>query len=217
MSLVKNLRHDYGDFKVEIPSWEILDRGVTILSGPSGSGKTTVFRLLLGLDQADSGFTWQFAEGLDLAALPTPERRIGVAFQSFELFPHLTTEENIFFGAEARKRPVNEAKEHLNELVHLLGLENALRRRAALLSGGEKQRVALARAVIGRPRLLFLDEPFSALDADLRAQARALVARVIEHERIPAVLITHDRDDFTAFSGKVSELVAGRIVRETAL
>ena len=108
----------------------------------------------------------------------------------------MSASENIRFAAKARKIPLSEADTHLRELTAALGLEECLSRRSSLLSGGEKQRVALARALIGRPRILFLDEPFSALDTDLRNDARELVKKVIQRESIPTVLITHDRQDF---------------------
>lgn len=209
MSIVRDLLHDYGDFKIDIPQWEILDEGVTALCGPSGAGKTSVFRLLLGLEECPT-LSWVF-KGEDLARLPTPERRLGVVFQTLELFPHMSARENIYFAAEARRLPRKDADNHLSELVSLLGLENCLARRIDLLSGGEKQRVALARALIGRPRILFLDEPFSALDADLRQDARLLVKRVIETEKIPTVLITHDRQDLDVLANKVSHIINGRI------
>lgn len=213
MSWVRNLIHDYGGFRIEIPGWEILDEGVTALWGPSGAGKTSVFRILLGLEPVE-GYSWEF-KGIDLAKLPVPARRLGVVFQTFELFPHMTAHENILFAAEARKIPREDAAAHCAELARTLALEGCLERRGAVLSGGEKQRVALARALIGRPRVLFLDEPFSALDADLRAEARELVKRAIHAEGIPTVLITHDRQDLEAFGGKVTEIRAGRIVAET--
>ena len=211
MSLVKNLRADYGDFRIDIPSWGILDQGVTALWGPSGAGKTSVFRLLLGLDKAESGFSWEF-RGEDLAKLATSDRRLGVVFQSLELFPHMTARENILFAAEARG--LGEVSSHLDALVSRLSLSSFLERRASVLSGGERQRVALARALIGRPRLLFLDEPFSALDADLRAGARELVRSAIEAEKIPTVLITHDRTDLDVLATKVSEIRNGRLTSE---
>jgi len=170
----------------------------------------------LGLEKAESTFTWQFGD-LDLAALSTPERRLGVVFQSLELFPHITARENIMFAAESRHREKNQAELHLRELVSVLALEAVLDRKAAFLSGGEKQRVSIARALIGRPRILLLDEPFSALDADLRKEARSLVRSAIKREKIPAILVTHDRDDLRAFSGKVSEIRAGRLVGESLL
>lgn len=209
MSWVRNLSHDYGDFRIEIPEWEILDEGVTALWGPSGAGKTSVFRLLLGLDGAE-GFSWEF-RGVDLAKLKPPERRLGVVFQTFELFPHMTARSNIFFAAEARKIADSDARRHFSELVTMLALESCIERRAAVLSGGEKQRVALARALIGRPRMLLLDEPFSALDADLRADARLLVRRAIEAEKIPTLLITHDHQDIEALGAKITEIHNGKV------
>ena len=110
----------------------------------------------------------------DLAKLPAPERRLGVVFQSLEIFPHLTAAANIRFAGESRGLSQSEIDQRLADLVNTLNLNSCLSRRGAVLSGGEKQRVALARALIGRPRILLLDEPFSALDANLRQQARAL-------------------------------------------
>lgn len=225
MSWVRNLKRSFGGtggFDLDIPAWEILDQGVTALWGTSGSGKTTVFRILLGLERADPGFSWTLADGTDLAKLPAPERRLGVVFQSLELFPHMTAEQNILFAAEARGRPRTEAEHHLRELVAHLGLDKCLGRRASLLSGGEKQRVALARALAGRPRVLLLDEPFSALDADRRADARRLVAEVLEKEKAAAILVTHDREDLEAFVGrkfptKLTEIAGGRLITDGAL
>jgi sulfate transport system ATP-binding protein/putative spermidine/putrescine transport system ATP-binding protein len=209
MSWVRNLIRDYGDFKIEIPEWEIGDEGVTALWGASGSGKTSVIRLLTGLDEA-KGFSWEF-KGLDLAKLSPPERRLGVVFQTYELFPHMTARENILFAAQARKVAESDARTHFKELVDVLALSSCLDRRAAVLSGGEKQRVAIARALIGRPRILLLDEPFSALDADLRAEARTLVRNAILAEKIPTVLITHDKQDIEALSAKVTQITHGRV------
>lgn len=210
MSLVKNLIRDYDGFKIEIPLWEIPDQGVTALSGPSGSGKTSVFRLLIGLEPCP-GLEWIF-EGENLAALPPPDRRLGVLFQTLELFPHMTAEENILFAARARNMPAQEAAARLKELAGDLKLQNCLTRKGALLSGGEAQRVALARAVIAQPRFLFLDEPFSSLDADLKGEARALVRRVIEKLRIPTLLITHDPEDLNALANAVVKIRDGKLI-----
>jgi ABC-type sulfate/molybdate transport systems ATPase subunit len=212
MSVVKNLKKTIGDFKLDIPEWNILDQGVTALWGPSGAGKSTVFRLLIGLENPDSDFSWMFG-GVDIATLPVPEKKLGVVFQSLELFPHMTARQNIAFAAEARGIESERAKERISELSSSLGIESILDRPARILSGGERQRVAIARALIGEPRILLLDEPFSALDNELRADARKLVRSVLDQEKIPAILITHDLADLDALAGQVTEIRGGRLTK----
>ncbi|MFV8256404.1 ATP-binding cassette domain-containing protein [Bdellovibrio bacteriovorus] len=208
MSLVENLHRDYGDFKLDIDTWEILDEGVTVLWGPSGSGKTSVFRILLGLENCP-GFKWTY-QGTDLAKLKTPDRHLGVVFQTLDLFPHLSAEENMMFAARARKVDPAKSSARLKELSSILKMESFLQRPAAVLSGGEKQRVAIARALMGEPRLLLLDEPFSALDQELRDESRKLVKSVIETEKIPTLLVTHDQRDVEILGNKVTTIRNGR-------
>lgn len=210
MSYVENLHRNFGDFKLEIDSWEILDEGVTVLMGPSGSGKTSVFRILLGLEPCP-GLKWDF-KGVDLAKLKTPDRRLGVVFQTLDLFPHMTAEENILFAAKARKVDPNKASARIKELSRVMQMESFFKRKASQLSGGEKQRVAIARALVGEPRLLLLDEPFSALDQELRAESRKLVKQVIEAEKIPTLLVTHDPQDVEVLGNKVTKIEKGRLV-----
>lgn len=216
MSVVENLLIEYPDFKIDIPRWEILDRGVTALWGPSGTGKTTVFRALLGLEPVKS-LRWivkENGEEIDLASLSTPQRRLGVVFQTLELFPHMTARQNIRFAAEARGLSSSDARVREEELISLLKMSGFIDRSASVISGGEKQRVALARALIARPRVLFLDEPFSALDAELRSEARSLVRSAIEQWNVPTVLVTHDKEDLAALANKVSEIRGGKIISE---
>lgn len=215
------MKHRYGDFTIDITNWEIPARGVTALWGPSGSGKSSVLRILLGLDAADE-LEWLIPKkdkGVDdLAKLTVPKRRLGVVFQHGELFGHMTARENIEFAAEAaiktRGLTRERADENIARFISRLRLENAENRLARLLSGGERQRVALARALIGEPRMLLLDEPFSALDSENRQEARALVRSVLEEIQIPAILVTHDESDLAGFSGKISRIENGRIVSE---
>jgi len=213
MGSVRNLIRDYGDFKIDIPEWEISDHGITALWGPSGSGKTSIFRLLIGLEDCPA-LTWEF-KGENLAALPVPARKLGVVFQTYELFPHMTAEKNIRFAAEARG--VENFEKNLNDLIEMLQLQQCRARPAHVLSGGEKQRVALARALIGNPRFLFLDEPFSAIDEDLREEARKLVKTVIENRGIPTLLITHDKRDVAFLAHNMVEIRDGRIVRKSKI
>lgn len=208
MSVIKNLIKDYGDFKLSIPDWNLSDSGVTALWGPSGSGKTSVIRLLVGLEECP-GLQWVFADG-DIAKLPVPERRLGVVFQSLELFPHMSARDNILFAAKARKIP--DANTRLQELSKSLELDSYLDRKVHLLSGGEQQRVALARAIIGQPRFLLLDEPFSALDANLRDKARSLVKQTIKKYNIPALMITHDPKDLEVVADHKVQIQNGALV-----
>ncbi|KYG69424.1 thiamine ABC transporter ATP-binding protein [Bdellovibrio bacteriovorus] len=209
MSYVENLHRDYGDFKIDIDRWEILDQGVTVLWGPSGSGKTSVFRILLGLEECP-GMKWAF-QGVDLAKLKTPDKRLGVVFQTLDLFPHMTAEENILFAARARSVDSRKVAARMKELNEVMQMEGFLQRKASVLSGGEKQRVAIARAIVGEPRLLLLDEPFSALDQELREESRKLLKRVIEVEKIPALLVTHDQRDVEVLANKVSKIRNGQL------
>ncbi|MGE0763971.1 MAG: ATP-binding cassette domain-containing protein [Bdellovibrionales bacterium] len=215
MSLVENLSRDYGDFQLQVPRWEIPDQGITALWGPSGSGKTTLFRILLGLEPCE-GWSWHF-NGQDLAQLSVPARRLGVVFQGLELFPHLTAAENIRFAAQARQRDPAESERDLQGLAQELQITALLDKNVTLLSGGERQRVALARAIIGQPRMLLLDEPFSSLDADSRTEARALLKRVVQAHRISALLITHDQEDLRVLANSAVEIRAGRIVGQRDL
>lgn len=210
MSVIRNLVRDFGGFKIYIPEWELSDSGITALQGPSGSGKTLVIRLLLGLEPAPA-LSWEF-QGENLAQLPMEKRRLGVVFQSYELFPHLTARENIEFAARARKVPGPDAQKQLDEMAQKLKLNHVLDRKAHQLSGGEQQRVALARALIGRPRFLFLDEPFSALDADLRSEARALVKQLITQYKIPTLLVSHDPQDISDMADRIVKIRNGQLV-----
>lgn len=213
MSFVENLRRDYGDFELEIPQWEILDQGVTVLSGPSGSGKTSIFRILLGLEPCP-GMKWDFQD-VDLQKLAAPQRKLGVVFQSLDLFPHMTAEQNILFAARARKISEASQRKKLTNLSEKMQMQAFLDRPVSVLSGGEKQRVAIARALIGEPRMLLLDEPFSALDEELREESRQLIKSVIASENIPTLLVTHDSRDVEILADKISFMRQGKIVSET--
>lgn len=212
MSTVEFLNKKYEGFEIDIPKWEIPDHGVTALWGPSGSGKTSVFRILLGLEEC-KGFTWKWGSE-NLAQMSVAERRLGVVFQTLDLFPHMTAAENIFFAAKARGVAKIQAEERFEQMKRLLQLDSFLGRKAELLSGGEKQRVALARALMSFPRMLLLDEPFSALDEALRSDARKLVQALIQKTEIPVLLITHDERDLEVLANKVSRIQNGRIRTE---
>lgn len=215
MSLVENLFKHYRPERNELPfelrvdRLEIPDQGSIALMGPSGSGKTSFFRILLGLEKADRG-TWMFG-GENLFEVPCEKRGLGAVFQSYELFPHMTAQENISFAASARRIPQDRAKKTFDRLVGELRLSPFLARRTELLSGGEKQRVAIARALMSDPKLLLLDEPFAALDSDLRREAREMVRNVLAQSNCPSLIITHDLDDVSGLGAKVVRINNGTI------
>ncbi len=212
MSIIKKLFLKKKNFTLEIPQMEISDQGVTCLIGPSGCGKSTVLNALLGFETVSS-LSWIW-DGKDLAKLRTEDRRIGMVYQSYELFPHLSAQQNILFAPLARKISKSQYQDKYDRLVEQLMLGLFLKTRASLLSGGEKQRVALARAILSAPRILFLDEPFSALDSELRKESRRNVKRVLEEEKIPAILVTHEPADVEILGQKIIRMQQGRIVSE---
>lgn len=209
MSLVEKLIIEYTDFSVHVENWPLLDTGVNVLWGPSGSGKTSVFRGLLGLESVKKCI-WNFA-GEDLGRLSPGQKNIGVVFQSYDLFPHMTAYENIKFAADARKVDKNAFEAQLDAFSKKLRIDHILNKKAPVLSGGEQQRVAMARAVVGNPRMLFLDEPFSALDEEMKQESRELVRDFIKEQNIPVLLITHDKRDVDFLGDKVTEIKNGRI------
>lgn len=210
MSVVLSLRKRFENFELDIPKWIIQDTGIHILWGPSGSGKTTIFRILMGLENCP-GFSWKWGE-LDLAKLPIPERRLGVVFQTLDLFPHMSAKQNIYFPVKARGISKESAEKRFSQLNQILQMDRFLNQKVDTLSGGEKQRVALARAFMSFPRILLLDEPFSALDQGLKKEARALLRRLLDETQTPALLITHDEMDVHELGDSVSRIENGRIV-----
>jgi iron(III) transport system ATP-binding protein len=181
---------------------------VSIL-GPSGCGKTTALRLLAGFEEPDGG--WIRIGGRVVAAEDTwspPERRsVGMVFQDHALFPHLSVSANVGFGLAKGDRA------RVGDVLDLVGLGDLADRMPAELSGGQRQRVALARALAPEPRVVLLDEPFSSLDAALRAQVRDEVGRILREAGATAVLVTHDQEEALSFSDVVAVMRAGRVVQ----
>ncbi|MFN7826173.1 MAG: ATP-binding cassette domain-containing protein [Pseudobdellovibrionaceae bacterium] len=201
MAKIHNLKKSWGDFKLEIPELEILDEGMTVLWGPSGSGKSTLLNVLIGLEEV-SGFQWLF-KNEDLAKMSIQDRRLGVVFQNYDLFPHMTGLQNIEFAYEARGLSSKAVAPKLHFISEKLGLEKFWARPTRVISGGEKQRIALARALIGEPRMLLLDEPFSSLDLELRKSAREVMQSLLSELRIPALLVSHDPADLEIAKSKI--------------
>jgi ABC-type Fe3+/spermidine/putrescine transport system ATPase subunit len=181
------------------------------LLGPSGCGKTTLLRILAGLLAADAGSLR--LEGQALDPLPSHRRDIGVVFQNYALFPHMTVRGNVGFGLEMRGVATAEARARVDAALQLVQLQTFAGRRPHQLSGGQQQRVALARAVVIRPRLLLLDEPLSNLDAMLRAQMRGEIRDLHVRTNLTTVLVTHDQTEALTMSDRVAVMSDGQIAQ----
>ena len=183
------------------------------LLGPSGSGKTTLLSVISGLVQPDEGRL--FLDGEDITDLPAGRRRFGTVFQSYALFRHMTVAENVGFGLRVAPRSTRpsrgERAARVAQLLEAVGLADLGDRYPAQLSGGQQQRVAMARALAIKPRLLLLDEPFSALDAQVRLSLRAMVRDLPRKLGVTAILVTHDQAEAFAIADRVAVMNAGRI------
>ncbi|WP_285103524.1 ABC transporter ATP-binding protein [Promicromonospora sp. MEB111] len=187
---------------------------LTTLLGPSGCGKTTTLRMLAGYASPTSGRI--LIDGQDATRTPPEKRDLGMVFQSYALFPHLTVADNVAYGLTMRKVPAPERRRRAGEALELVGLGHLGDRRPKQLSGGQQQRVALARAIAIRPRLLLLDEPLSNLDARLRVQMRAEIRRIQSETGLTVVLVTHDQDEALEMSDEMVLMRAGKVVQTGA-
>lgn len=209
MAYIKNLNYVIDDFSLKIANLEIKENTVTVLMGPSGSGKTTLFNLITGFI-AHKDWTFEI-NGVDLAKLSIEEKQLGVVFQSHELFPHLTAKENVELVMKSRNNNDNVAHEKLQKYKSILQLDRCWNTKAQVLSGGEKQRVSLLRALMAKPRMLLLDEPFSALDEHNKEEARQIVKSALDEAKTTALLISHDPKDAQFFGPELIQLAHGQI------
>lgn len=190
---------------------------LTTLLGPSGCGKTTTLNCIAGLERPDAGLirVGDFVLtdiGRNLA-LPPEARQLGMVFQSYALWPHMTVEANLEFGLKLRRVPADERRRRIREVLELVGLGGMEKRYPFQLSGGQQQRVALARAVVTQPRLLLLDEPLSNLDAKVREQARFWLRDFQKRLGITTVYVTHDQAEALAISDMVAVMSNGRLLQ----
>lgn len=193
MAQIKNLKWQTGSFSLHISDLAWPDQGVTALLGASGAGKTTLLKLLIGfLPNKELQWFWC---NIAMHELALAEKKIGYVSQSYDLFEGLTVLENIEFGLRAQGLARAQRDQQLQPIIEALQLQSLLGQEVTSLSGGESQRVALARAISWKPRLLFLDEPFSALDTQLRSQARQMTYGLIEKLAIPTLIVTHFEED----------------------
>jgi len=188
-------------------SLEIAAGEFLTLLGESGSGKTTLLRLIAGFEQPGSGEIWMGGERLD--TLPPYKRRVNTVFQNYALFPHLTVRENVGYGLQVSGAAKSEIPARVNEALEMVKMREFAESRPAKLSGGQQQRVALARALVNRPKLLLLDEPLSALDANLRKQMQGELKSLQRELGITFLFVTHDQDEAMALSDRIALLKDG--------
>jgi sulfate transport system ATP-binding protein len=191
---IRGVSKRFGDaVALDDVSLEVPEGSLTALLGPSGGGKSTLLRVIAGLEIPDTG-TIEI-DGEDVTGVPVRDRGIGFCFQHYAPFRHLTVRRNVAFGLEVRRRPKDEIRARVDELLDLVRIAHLADRYPSQLSGGQRQRMALARALAIEPRVLLLDEPFGALDAQVRQQLRAWLRQLHEKISVTTVLVTHDQEE----------------------
>ena len=192
------------DISIQVEDGEI----VSIL-GPSGCGKTTLLNIILGIVEADAGTI--VYNGEDLTRTVMEKRGFNIVFQDYALFPNLNVYQNITYGL--KNKPGISSKEEVEELIHLLGLEDHLNKRVDQLSGGQKQRVALARTMVMKPRILLLDEPLSALDGVIKESIKDRIKTIAREYHLTTIIVTHDPEEALTLSDRVLIIDQGTIAQ----
>lgn len=205
---IENLTKAYGDFKaVDHMNLCVNDGELVGLLGPSGCGKSTTLFMLAGLSDPTEGKIY-FGDK-DVTNIAPENREIGLVFQNYALYPHMTVEENIMFPLINRKVNKAEARERAQEMAKLVQLDGLLDRKPKALSGGQQQRVAIARALVKKPQVLLLDEPLSNLDAKLRIETREEIRRIQQEVKITTIFVTHDQEEAMSISDKIAVMEKG--------
>ena len=207
---VRGIGKRFGDFvALEDIDLTVRSGALTALLGPSGGGKSTLLRIVAGLERPDTGTVE--IDGADATRLAPRHRDVGFVFQHYAAFTHLSVYRNVAFGLEIRKRPKEEIRRRVHELLELVHLEQFADRLPGQLSGGQRQRMALARALAVEPKVLLLDEPFGALDAKVRKELRDWLRRLHDEVHVTTVFVTHDQEEALEVSDEIVVINAGRI------
>lgn len=194
---------------VDDVSFDVSEGDLFTLLGPSGCGKTTTLRCLAGFEKPTHG-SIRFLER-DYTTIPPFRRNIGMVFQSYALFPHMSIFDNVAYGLKMRKMPRQEIERRVNRIIQLVELEETQKRKPSELSGGQQQRIALARALVYEPQLLLLDEPLSNLDAKLRVYMREEIRRIQQKSKVTTIYVTHDQEEALAISDQIAVMSEGKI------
>ena len=207
---VRNVTKRFGTFvALDDVSIDVAPGSLTALVGPSGGGKSTLLRIIAGLETPDTGAVE--ISGQDATALPPQRRGVGFVFQHYAPFKHLSVWRNVAFGLEIQKRPKDEIRRRVQELLELVHIEQLAERLPAQLSGGQRQRMALARALAVEPKVLLLDEPFGALDAQVRKELRDWLRRLHDEVHVTTVFVTHDQEEALDVADHIVVIAGGRV------
>ena len=211
---LKNISFSFGSsLTVDNFSLKVEEGSFTTLLGPSGCGKTTLLRLISGFLEPQSGEI--LIDGVNQAGIEVNERKVGIVFQDYALFPHLTVEQNIAYGLKIQKSvSKTEIKSLVSETASSLGIEDLLQRYPNELSGGQQQRVALARSLVLKPKILLMDEPLSSLDTKLRTKVREELKEIQQRLKITTVYVTHDQEEALSLSTKIAVINEGKLLQE---
>jgi sulfate transport system ATP-binding protein len=205
-----NIVKKFGSFvALDNVDLDVRSGSLTALLGPSGGGKSTLLRIIGGLEDPDSGTVR--IDGVESTSVPAQRRNVGFVFQHYAAFKHLSVYRNVAFGLEVRKRPKDEIRQRVTELLELVHLEQFADRLPSQLSGGQRQRMALARALAVEPRVLLLDEPFGALDATVRKELRDWLRRLHDEVHVTTVFVTHDQEEALEVSDEIVVINDGRV------
>ena len=209
----KNVSKQFsGHLAVDNASFSAREGEIICLVGPSGCGKTTALRMIAGFETPTSGEIW--LGGQEVSDLPAHKRNIGITFQNYALFPHMTVEANVAFGLRMRKIGKEQSRDRIAAALAMVRLDGLEKRFPNQLSGGQQQRVALARAIVIEPVMLLLDEPLSNLDAKLREEMRVEIKEIQSRLRITTVFVTHDQEEALTISDRIAVMHAGQVVQE---
>ena len=200
-----------GHLAVDNASFSADEGEIVCLVGPSGCGKTTALRMIAGFETPTSGEIW--LGGQEVSGLPAHKRNIGITFQNYALFPHMTVEANVAFGLRMRKIDRDDAREKVAAALAMVRLDGLEVRYPHQLSGGQQQRVALARAIVIEPVMLLLDEPLSNLDAKLREEMRVEIKEIQSRLKITTVFVTHDQEEALTISDRIAVMHAGKVIQ----
>jgi sulfate transport system ATP-binding protein len=207
---VRNVTKRFGDFvALDNVSVDIPAGSLTALLGPSGGGKSTLLRIIAGLEQPDSGTV--VIDGSDATDTPVQSRNVGFVFQHYAAFKHLTVYKNVAFGLEIRRWPKDKVRARVTELLELVHLEQFADRYPDQLSGGQRQRMALARALAVEPGVLLLDEPFGALDAQVRQELRRWLRRLHDQVHVTTLFVTHDQEEALEVADSIVVIAGGTV------